>query len=128
VRVLLDTHTFIWSFDSPEKLSPRIRALCLLEDTELVVSVASLWEMQIKLQIGKLELATPIEVIVEQQRLTNGIVVLPVRLPDVVALRALPLVHRDPFDRLLIAQARVESMPIRTADPQFAHYQMEVIS
>jgi len=62
VRVLLDTHTFIWSFDSPEKLSPRIRELYLLEDTELVISVASLWEMQIKLQIGKLELATPIEV------------------------------------------------------------------
>ena len=67
MRVLLDTHTFIWSFDSPEKLSPRIRELYLLEDTELVISVASLWEMQIKLQIGKLELATPIEVISTHQ-------------------------------------------------------------
>ncbi len=102
MRVLLDTHTFIWWFDAPERLTPRARLLCSQPDTELIVSIASLWEMQIKVQIGKLQLSVPVEEIVERQRDTNDLHLLPVRLADVVALRSLPLLHRDPFPSLPI--------------------------
>jgi len=105
MKLLLDTHIFIWWADQPETLSPD--ALSALEDeaNELLLSVASVWEMQIKIQLGKLKLSLPLKDLLKNQQETNDLTVLPVTLTHVLALDALPFHHKDPFDRLLIAQS-----------------------
>jgi len=91
----------------------------------LLLSVASAWEMQIKLQVGKLKLALPLETIVEGQQQTNRLGILPVTLAHVLALKNLPAHHKDPFDRLLIAQANVEEAALVTNDPVFESYSVQ---
>ena len=105
MKLLLDTHIFIWWADQPEKLSQV--ALSALEDeaNELLLSVASVWEMQIKIQLGKLKISLPLSELIKNQQESNGLTVLPVALPHVLALNTLPFHHKDPFDRLLIAQS-----------------------
>src|SRR5437588_7358785 len=105
MKLLLDTHAFIWWFNEPEKLSPKALALLADGDNDLILSAASVWEMQIKIQLGKLKFTVPLREIVESQEQTNGVQVLPVGLEHVLALDALPAHHKDPFDRLLVAQA-----------------------
>jgi PIN domain nuclease of toxin-antitoxin system len=116
MRLLLDTHIFIWWADQPEKLSPA--ALSALEDeaNELLLSVASVWEMQIKIQLGKLKLSLPLKDLIKNQQETNDLTVSPVALTHVLALDALPFHHKDPFDRLLIAQSVEEDLTLITAD------------
>ncbi|HEY5870402.1 MAG TPA: type II toxin-antitoxin system VapC family toxin [Candidatus Tectomicrobia bacterium] len=127
MKVLLDTHAFIWWDSTPDKLSPRARAACHDRTNFLLFSVASAWEIQIKLQLGKLYLRLPLaEVIVGQQQ-TNNLQVLPVALSHVFALQSLPAHHKDPFDRLLIAQANAEEATLISHDPVFAHYPVKVL-
>ncbi|MGV3720969.1 MAG: type II toxin-antitoxin system VapC family toxin [Actinomycetota bacterium] len=126
MRLLLDTHTFIWWDTQPARLSPRARLLCTSRENQLVVSVATLWEMQIKLQLGKLQLSLSLEEIIRHQQQTNGIEVLSVSVPHVLALGHLPTVHRDPFDRILAAQAKAEGMTIVSADPILRQYPVTV--
>jgi PIN domain nuclease of toxin-antitoxin system len=127
MRLLLDTHIFIWWADQPEKLSPA--ALSALEDeaNELLLSVASVWEMQIKIQLGKLKLSLPLKELVNNQQETNDLTVSPIALEHVLALDALPSHHRDPFDRLLIAQSITEDLTIITADSQFSAYSVKLL-
>jgi PIN domain nuclease of toxin-antitoxin system len=127
MRLLLDTHVFIWWADDPEKLSPA--ALAALEDeaNELLLSVASVWEMQIKIQLGKLKLSLPLKELVKNQQETNNLTVSPVALPHVLALEALPFHHKDPFDRLLIAQSIEEGLTLVTADSQFSAYSVKLL-
>jgi len=127
MRLLLDTHVFIWWADDPEKLSPS--ALGALEDeaNELLLSVASVWEMQIKIQLGKLKLSLPLKELVKNQQETNNLTVSPVTLPHVLALDALPFHHKDPFDRLLIAQSIEEDFTLVTADSQFSAYSVKLL-
>jgi PIN domain nuclease of toxin-antitoxin system len=127
MRLLLDTHVFIWWADNPEKLSPA--ALAALEDeaNELLLSVASVWEMQIKIQLGKLKLSLPLKELVKNQQETNNLTVSPVALPHVLALEALPFHHKDPFDRLLIAQSIEEGLTLVTADSQFSAYSVKLL-
>ena len=127
MKLLLDTHVFIWWADQPEKLSPA--ALSALEDeaNELLLSVASLWEMQIKIQLRKLKLSLPLKGLVKNQQETNELTVLPVELTHVLALDALPFHHKDPFDRLLIAQSNVEGLTIVTADSQLSAYSVRLL-
>lgn len=127
MKLLLDTHAFIWSFDEPEKLSPKALALLADDDNELVLSVASVWEMQIKIQLGKLKFTVPLKELVESQRQTNGVQVLPVELAHVLALDALPAHHKDPFDRLLVAQANIEGAFLVSRDPLFSDYPVRVL-
>jgi PIN domain nuclease of toxin-antitoxin system len=122
VKLLLDTHTFIWWDSEPEKLSEPVLDLCQDQANEVLLSVVSVWEMQIKLQLGKLKLGFPLAEIVEGQRLTNNIQILPLVLAHVLALEHLPTVHKDPFDRLLIAQANQEGAILLSSDPVFAKY------
>lgn len=102
MKALLDTHVFIWWDSAPDKLSPRARAVCQAWTNLLLLSVASAWEMQIKLQLGKLQLRLPLAEVIADQQQTNTIHVLPVALEHVLALQGLPAHHKDPFDRLLI--------------------------
>ena len=127
MKLLLDTHIFIGWADHPEKLSQA--ALSALEDAanELLVSVASVWEMQIKIQLGKLKLSLPLKELVESQQETNDIKILPVALAHVLALDALPFHHKDPFDRLLIAQSIEEDATLVSADSQFSAYLVKLL-
>ena len=127
MRLLLDTHVFIWWADNPERLSPV--ALAALEDeaNELILSVASVWEMQIKIQLGKLKLSLPLKSLVNHQQETNNLTVSPVALPHVLSLDALPFYHKDPFDRLLIAQSIEDDLTLVTADSHFSAYPVKLL-
>ena len=127
MQVLLDTHAFIWWDSAPEKLSSRARAVCQDRTNFLFFSVASAWEMQIKLQLGKLQLRLPLEELIAGQQQTNDLQVLPVALSHVLTLQSLPAHHKDPFDRLLIAQANAEEATLISHDPVFAHYPVKVL-
>jgi PIN domain nuclease of toxin-antitoxin system len=93
----------------------------------VLLSVASVWEMQIKLQLGKLTLRLPLAEVIASQQQTNNIQILPVALGHVLALQDLPTHHKDPFDRLLIAQTNVEEAVLISQDPIFAHYLVKVL-
>ena len=122
MKLLLDTHAFLWFIGGDASLSSTARALT--EDTanQPFLSIASLWEMAIKLSIGKLSLGQPFETLIPAQMSLNGIDLLSIVLPHVVKVAQLPFYHRDPFDRLLIAQAAVEQMSIISGDSAFDAY------
>lgn len=126
MRLLLDTHAFLWWDLEPSRLSSRVLLLCQDPGNQLVLSVASVWEMEIKAQLGKLRFDKPLaDMILEQQR-TNGIEILPVLLAHALAVATLPVAHKDPFDRLLIAQAKVEAIPVISRDENFSAYPVMV--
>jgi PIN domain nuclease of toxin-antitoxin system len=118
----LDTHIFIWWNGELNRLSLEARAICESEENTLTLSLASVWEMQIKFQLGKLDLNQPLPEIIHSQQRDNAIELLPIRAEHIYALGELPVHHKDPFDRLLIAQARTERMHVLTADPVFHQY------
>src|SRR5947209_8324226 len=121
MKGLLDTHTFIWWDSDNSKLSPA--ALAFLKDptSTLVLSVVSVWELVIKTKLGKLSLSAPLALLLAQQQ-ANGLQILPVVLDHVLAVELLPKAHKDPFDRLLVAQAIIEKATLITADPLLSHY------
>jgi|SRR5215471_4370887 len=127
MRLLLDTHIFIWWANEPEKLSQT--ALPALEDStnELILSVVSAWEIQIKIQLGKLRLNKSLAELVKSQREHNELQILPLELGHVLTLDMLPLHHKDPFGRLLIAQGISERLTIVTADDSFSAYSVKVL-
>jgi PIN domain nuclease of toxin-antitoxin system len=127
VRLLLDTHSFIWWDGSSRRLSDAARDAILDDRNEVLVSICSVWELQIKLQLGKLNLRESLREIVAHQRIENGFTLLPVTEEHVYALDVLPPIHRDPFDRLLAAQAIVEGASLVTADPVFRSYPVPVL-
>ena len=127
MKLLLDTHTFIWWSGAPNKLSPKALALCQDASNRVLLSVTSVWEMQIKHQLGKLRLYLPLGDLISEQREINRIEVLPITLPHVLVLESLPFHHKDPFDRLLIAQANSEGAVLVTKDPAFEEYPVKLI-
>lgn len=119
MNLLLDSHTFIWSYDEQHKLSKRALQEMSNTSNALFLSVASIWEIQIIIQTGKFKFKDPIaDVIAEQQRV-NGIQILPINLSHALYLENLLPHHKDPFDRLLISQAIVENMTLISADAIF---------
>jgi len=122
VRVLLDTHAFIWWMDADATLSSRARATIASGANECLFSVASAWEMAIKISLGKLTGRGRIDRDVPEQLAANGISMLPIELAHVARVASLPFHHRDPFDRLLAAQSLEEEIPIVSADPVFKRY------
>jgi PIN domain nuclease of toxin-antitoxin system len=125
MKVLLDTNTFLWGLSAPEKLSAAARNT--ISSSERLLSVASIWELLIKVRIGKLPLPVPAGEYVTSQMRANGVDVLLISLDHVLQIENLPLHHRDPFDRILIAQSIDEGWPIITADPVFKKYPIRVI-
>jgi PIN domain nuclease of toxin-antitoxin system len=126
MKLLLDTHAFIWWATEPEKLSMQALALCQDKTSSLMLSVASVWEMQIKLQLGKLKLNLLLRELVESQQ-SNGVQVLSIDMEHVLALDTLPAHHKDPFDRLLIAQANAEGAFLVSADQVFSNYPVKLL-
>lgn len=122
MRLLLDTHTFIWFVIDNPKLSATARTLIDDGDNEVLLSIASIWEMAIKQSTGKLSFGLPIRTFIEQQLSLNRIELLNIDLDHIDVIASLHLHHRDPFDRLLIAQAMVEQIPILSADSVFDAY------
>ena len=127
MKLLLDTHIFIWWADHPEKLSQAALSAQEVEANELLLSVASVWEIQIKIRLGKLKLSLPLKELVESQQETNDLKILPVVLTHVLALDALPFHHKDLFDRLLIAQSIEEDATLVSADSQFSAYSVKLL-
>ena len=126
-NLLLDTHTFLWWDNEAVNLSPRVLSLCHDPNVILYLSLVSLWEIQIKRGLGKLSLRLPLRDLVADHQQNNGLQLVPVTLDHIFALNSLPQLHRDPFDRLLIAQAQVEAMPLASADRVFAGYPVSVV-
>ncbi len=127
MKLLFDTHAFIWWDSDPSKLPPNVLALCRDRNNQIILSVASAWEMQIKIQLGKLKLNIPLADVIENQQNTNGIELLPVTLSRVLALDSLPYHHKDPFDRLLIAQTISEGALLISGDSVFVNYSIQLV-
>jgi PIN domain nuclease of toxin-antitoxin system len=127
VKVLLDTHAFLWAITDNPQLSDKARRMFTSSDNELLLSAASVWEILAKVQIGRLHLPKPAGDYLERQLAKNAITVLPVQLRHVLRLERLPLHHRDPFDRILIAQSLEEELPVLTADPLMKNYSAPLI-
>lgn len=122
MALLLDTHAFIWWAEAPERLPAGLIARLSDPDEVLLLSMASLWEMQIKIALGKLAMQRPLRAVVEEQQAENGIDLLDIAPRHVWALDTLPLAHGDPFDRLLIAQAHCDRLTLVSRDTQFDAY------
>jgi PIN domain nuclease of toxin-antitoxin system len=127
MRFLLDTHAFLWWNEASERLS--LRAARLLSDPRnpLLFSVVSAWEIIVKAQIGKLKLPSAPAAYIVSRLEHYGIETLSLRLGHVLAAEDLPAHHRDPFDRMLIAQAQGEGLPIVTHDPHMGKYSVETV-
>ncbi len=128
MKLLIDTHIFLWLNSEPEKLSQKILTTCENPENQLYLSLISPWEIQIKQQLGKLKLESPLSKLIETQVNENNLIILPIKIEHIVELNNLPYIHKDPFDRMLIAQAKIESMTIVTADNKIKDYNIETIS
>ena len=125
MNILLDTHTFLWFVSDDARLSAVARVLIESEDSQPFLSMASLWEMGIKVSLGKLRLKQPYEIFIPQQLAANGMGILNISLEHTAALTNLPFHHRDPFDRMLAVQSKIEQMPLVSADPAFDVYEVK---
>jgi PIN domain nuclease of toxin-antitoxin system len=122
MRLLLDTHVFLWWVAGGPPVSRRARSAIADGKNECLVSMASAWEMAIKVSLGKLEIDGSLERFLPEQLAANGFQVLPIDLEHVFRLTRLPFHHRDPFDRLLVAQALDGDLTLVSADPVFDKY------
>jgi PIN domain nuclease of toxin-antitoxin system len=127
MRFLFDTHTFLWFHGARAKLSTEVLELCEDPTHTIFLSLVSLWEIQIKHQVGKLELTMPLKDLIEKQQAENDIQFLPIALSHILALDRLPLYHKDPFDRLLIAQAQIENLILLSRDTELKQYLITVV-
>ena len=122
MKLLLDTQCWLWWFAQPERLNEEAIAHIADEMNELWFSVASIWEIGIKNAIGKLPLPEPIDSYISSRMVQLGVQYLEIRAPHALRAAALPLHHRDTFDRMLIAQAQIEDMTLVSADSMFKQY------
>jgi PIN domain nuclease of toxin-antitoxin system len=122
MRVLLDTHAFLWFIWQDSKLSSAARSTIEDPANDVFVSAASIWEIGIKIGIGKLTLAEPLDVFLSRELPGNDFELLPIAIEHVAAVVDLPFHHRDPFDRMLIAQSITETVPLVSADAIFDDY------
>jgi PIN domain nuclease of toxin-antitoxin system len=126
MRLLLDTHAFLWFVAGHARLSRRARRALEDRGAVLFLSAASVWEMAIKASLGRLSLpATAADYIAGKVR--SGLQMLPVEWPHAAAVETLPFHHRDPFDRLLVAQAQIEDLAIVSGDPAFRKYDVRTL-
>jgi PIN domain nuclease of toxin-antitoxin system len=125
VRVLLDTHVLLWWLHDSARLRSETRALLASSGNELLWSAASTWELAIKAGLGRVQFKEPLRDFVVRICAEQSLVPLPIQHAHAARVVDLPLLHRDPFDRLLVAQAAVEGVPFVTADAQLSGYGIE---
>jgi PIN domain nuclease of toxin-antitoxin system len=126
LRALLDTHTFLWWINDDGRLSQRLREIISDGASEVLFSVVSGWEIAVKARLGRLALPGAIEPYIRDQISRNRFEILPIDLAHVLRVSLLPDHHKDPFDRILVAQAQIENLTILTADPEIARYPVRV--
>ena len=122
MNLLLDTHTFLWFIAGDSNLSKAARSAIEDVNNNLYLSVASVWEIAIKVSIDKLELSEPFETFIPEQLAENGIELLDISVEHAAQIVSMPFHHRDPFDRLIAAQANVEKMTLLSVDGVFDSY------
>lgn len=127
MRIIIDTHIFLWAILEPQRLSSAARCYLIDPDNTLLLSAASVWEIGIKYAAGGLPLKQPPNLLIPQQMQIQGIQALPLTIEHALYAHQLPRHHRDPFDRMILAQAMAEDLPIMTADPQFKRYDVKVM-
>ncbi|MBI4697885.1 MAG: type II toxin-antitoxin system VapC family toxin [Nitrospirae bacterium] len=127
MKALLDTHTFLWWITDNHMLSERARNFISDGRNELFLSSASAWEIAVKAQLGLIEIPDKPEIFISDQISANAIQSLPIQIAHALHVYNLPFHHRDPFDRMLIAQAQLEGLPILTNDSQISLYTVKVI-
>lgn len=127
MNLLIDTHIFIWLQIKLDKISAQRIQILKNPNNTLFLSLASVWEMQLKIQNGKLSFPKPLPEIIEGQQLINDLQILPIAAEHIYELENLPFHHKDPFDRLLIAQAKVENYTIVTDDSNFSVYPVKIL-
>ena len=127
MKLLLDSHAFVWMHEEPHKLSVNVVSEILNPANQIFLSVVTAWEIQIKIAIKKFSFSDTLEKVILQEQQTNKIQILPIQLSHALYLENLPLHHKDPFDRLLISQAIVENMTLVSADTKFPKYQVNLL-
>lgn len=127
MHILLDTHILLWYLEENENLSVYYKQQIENKHNQISVSVASLWEMTIKMSLGKLELMDDI-LTIEKILIRQGINIVPILARHLQQLSQLPFYHRDPFDRIIIAQSLVENMTVISVDRQFSLYSLSLLS
>lgn len=127
MRFLIDTHCWLWTFLSPERLNDSAAALMASEENTIVFSAICAAEIAVKVSIGKLQLPDAAKEFVDSGVENFEMKPLPLYMHHALRVAELPLHHRDPFDRLLVAQAQMEGLPLMTADPKLAAYDVEII-
>ncbi|HZP95090.1 MAG TPA: type II toxin-antitoxin system VapC family toxin [Candidatus Limnocylindria bacterium] len=127
MKLLLDTHVFLWWLTDDRRLSPRAKRAVRDGKNDVFVSAASAWEIAIKTRLGRVTLPEDAERYIADQLERNAFQVLPIRLPHALRVASLPDVHRDPFDRLLVAQALIEDLVILSEDRRLTGYPVRVL-
>ncbi|HEX8197289.1 MAG TPA: type II toxin-antitoxin system VapC family toxin [Pyrinomonadaceae bacterium] len=126
MQLLIDTHVLIWFLEGNKSLSKPHRQIISDSQNDVLVSIASLWEIAVKISLGKLTLAKPLADVIKQIAVEN-IEVLPILPKHTLQVSTLPFHHRDPFDRIIVAQSQVENLPIVTNDIEFNHYGIKLL-
>lgn len=127
MKVLLDTHVFIWWITNDLQLPHSIRGIIADGNNELFLSAASCWEIAIKAQLGRIKLPVKPDTFISDQMAMNAIQGLPIQPSHALHVFNLPNLHRDPFDRIIIAQSQLERLPVITSDTLIAQYKIETI-
>ena len=127
MRILLDTHTFLWWITDSNLLSEQARLLIQDGTNEIFFSAGSAWEIAIKARLGKLDVPGNLDRFIAEQMAINGFRPLPIHLSHALRVYTLPGYHRDPFDRILVAQSQLEELDILTSDPLIARYEVRAI-
>ncbi len=122
MNLLLDTHAFLWIVSGDKRLSRKAKKLYLDKSNEVYLSAASIWEMAIKISLGRLTLEDPLENFIAMHALGNGMKILEIRPKHLYKIEDLPFHHRDPFDRVIIAQSMLESYFVLGSDKAFDSY------
>lgn len=127
MQILLDTHAFLWWVENDSQLSTVAKEIIADGENDIYFSAASGWEIAIKSQIGKLKISDDLEQFIAAEVSENNFKVLPINLRHTLHVHTLPLLHRDPFDRILVAQSRIERLSILTIDPLISQYRVETV-
>ena len=127
MKILIDTHALLWLITDDKRLSEKSKACFIDAENELYFSMASFWEICIKVSIGKLALSENWEQTIKQELMFNSVKLLPISTDHCVQVAKLPFFHRDPFDRLIIAQAITEELHVMSIDEHFSKYSIPLI-
>ena len=125
MRILVDTHTFIWAVSDPKRLSHKAKVLLEDPDNDAVLSVASIWEMAIKTSLGRLTIASSLADLLRDQISHRQFSVLSISAEHAIGVVSLPMYHTDPFDRLLVSQCKIEQIPLVSRDSELDAYGIE---